>query len=73
MISKDTVIKSLKKCSTQNKNCENCIYNRWMFDTCQTMIIKDALKVIERLDLKLDDLRDGIIDVSNDIKNLIGG
>ena len=43
----DKVKMSLLLCS--NKNCDECHYNRWVKEVCQTHLCKDALKVINGL------------------------
>ena len=40
----DKIKKSLQLCS--EKKCNECIYNRWVKDVCQTHLCKDALKIL---------------------------
>jgi hypothetical protein len=41
------VIKALQLCS--EKKCDQCSYNRWVREVCQTHLCRDAVKVIEKL------------------------
>lgn len=40
----DKIKKALLSCS-ENK-CDECIYNRWVKEVCQTHLLKDAAKVM---------------------------
>ena len=42
---KNIVKISLQACS--EKKCDQCIYNRWVREVCQTHLCRDAIKVIE--------------------------
>ena len=44
----DKVKMSLLLCS--DKNCDECFYNRWVKEVCQTHLCRDALKVINGLE-----------------------
>ena len=39
---------SLIYCS--EKRCDECFYNRWVRDVCQTHLCRDALKLISNLE-----------------------
>ncbi len=41
---KDKVKKSLQLCS--EKKCNECLYNNWVKEVCQTHLLRDAAKVI---------------------------
>ena len=40
----DKIKKSLLSCS--EKKCEECLYNNWVREVCQTRLLKDAAKMI---------------------------
>lgn len=40
----DNIKKALQCCS--EKNCKECIYNRWVKEVCQSHLCKDAAKMI---------------------------
>ena len=43
---KDKIKKSLQLCS--EKKCNECVYNGWIREVCQKVLMTDALKVIEK-------------------------
>lgn len=42
----DKLKKSLQLCI--EKKCEDCHYNRWVREVCQTQLCRDVLKYIEK-------------------------
>ena len=40
----DKIKKALQSCS--EKKCDECLYNRWVKEVCQTHLLRDAAKVI---------------------------
>lgn len=48
MRKEDRIKLSLIYCG--EKRCEECFYNRWMKEVCQTRLCKDTLKLISNLE-----------------------
>lgn len=44
MNSKDKIKIALQSCS--EKKCDECIYNRWVKEVCQSHLLRDAAKLI---------------------------
>ena len=47
-MNKDKIKIALQLCS--EKRCDECIYNRWVREVCQSHLCKDALKVLNESD-----------------------
>ena len=45
-MTKETVKKSLQLC--RDGKCSECLYNRWIREVCQKMLMADAIKVIDK-------------------------
>lgn len=45
-MNKDKVKKSLKLC--RDGKCNECLYNGWIREVCQKILMDDALKVIDK-------------------------
>ena len=45
---KDKVKKALELC--RDGKCNECLYNGWIREVCQKVLMDDALKVIDKLD-----------------------
>lgn len=73
MLNKTKVIESLKACAGSEKNCEKCICNDWLFDTCQSVLLKKALMVIDAYECEIKELKECVNDSIKDIQNIIGG
>jgi hypothetical protein len=70
---KDNIIKALTICSNSEKKCDKCIYNRWVSDICQQVLIKDALALVITLEKEIADLKGDVLDVAKEMVDIIGG
>lgn len=43
-MTENSIKKSLLKCS--EKKCDECLYNRWVKEVCQSHLLRDAAKLI---------------------------
>ena len=67
------VKKSLEACSSKNRKCEECVCNGWLFDTCQIMLMKIAIKTICSLEDDNKILKEDVDKTIKELQEIIGG
>ena len=71
MTNKDKIINSIKACSSRDKKCGECICNSWMRDTCQEILFKKTLKLIEHLEREDLSVREQVLKMCDEIKDIL--